>query len=809
MFNSRISFLNRVHGFQPLSMRCPRFSLFIPLLLSLLFFTVANLQNSAYANEQTADTPTLEKVSLQLKWLHQFQFAGYYAAKKKGFYEEFGLDVTLKERDVSINHIEQVIDGESEYGIADSMVMLYQAKGAPITIVSAIFQHSPQVFVTLKNSGIASPYDLTDKNIAFYKKDTDGFPLLAMMHENQLDIDLERVIIKTGPDILANKQVDAYPAYVSNEPYYFYKNNIDINIIDPRHYGVDLYGDLIFTHNDELKNHPQRVEKFRQASIKGWEYALDNKVEIINYIINELGVDKTFDHLMFEANAIEKLVKTHSTSIGELSEGRLRYIENLLIRHNLIESELNLRQGIYKPENQGLQLGRTEQAWIKRNPEIKVAIDQAWHPIEYVDNNGDYTGVVKVFLDRISSLTGLKFVPETQLDWNSSVNAVKAGEIEMFSAIIETPERNQYVNFTPAYLEFPMVVATRQGENYIRDLEQLNGQTLAVVKNYAAKELIQTNYPKINLLYVDSVEEGLRSVHSKNAYGYVDNVAVIGYKIRELGLSDIQISGETPFSADVKMAVIKELPELHSILSKAINSISEEERKQMANQWLKVDYKRSADWQELLIYIAPLVIIVLVMLFYTRKIRQLNKQLQSSNKNLQEAQNSLQASHNRLEILSVTDFLTGAFNRQYTDTIIEHEINRASRHHSTFSVLLIDLDNFKKINDDYGHLVGDEVIKQTYITMAEQIRKTDTIGRWGGEEFLTICPETDLQQATYLANKFINQVEKIKFEHGFTQTISIGIAQYQMGETANILIERADNNLYEAKAQGKNCAIAN
>ena len=107
----------------------------IKLLLLLLLFTHSFSQ---------------EKITLQLKWLHQFQFAGYYAAKEKGFYDEVGLDVEIKQRDLKYNNIDEVINGNAQYGVADSILILYRLKQQPVVIVSPIFQHSPSVFISLK-----------------------------------------------------------------------------------------------------------------------------------------------------------------------------------------------------------------------------------------------------------------------------------------------------------------------------------------------------------------------------------------------------------------------------------------------------------------------------------------------------------------------------------------------------------------------------------------------------------------------------------------------------------------------------------
>ncbi|MDX1352944.1 MAG: diguanylate cyclase [Thiomicrorhabdus sp.] len=750
----------------------------------------------------------MERVSLQLKWLHQFQFAGYYAAKYKGFYEEEGLDVTIKERDTFVNNIEQVIQGDSEYGIADSILMLYLSKGAPLSIVAPIFQHSPQVFITLASSRINSLYDLEGKKIAFYTKDTDGFPLLAMLNHNNIVPDLDRVMIKSGPDMLLTGRVQAYPAYLSNEPYFFLKKGVKINIFNPMNYGVDLYGDTLFVNQNERNNHPDRVERFKRASIKGWQYALNHKEELIDYIINELKVDKSREHLAYEANVIEEAIQPRSTPIGTINEGRLKYIEKLFIEHNLINNTLDFTQGIYQKESQGLSFSPQEVNWINKHPEVKVAIDSNWAPIEFLNHKGEYQGIAKEYFSYLSSYTGIKFIPATDLNWQQAVQQVKDRQLDMFSAVVNTPERRKYLNFTSPYLKFPMIIATQKGQNYIKDLSTLGNKTIAVVKSYAAQELLTTNYPNLDLLLVNSPLEGLEAVSQGKAFGYVDNIAVIGYHINKAGLTNIQISGETPFRADVTMAVRKDWPELQSILQKVFDSMDEGTQADLSRAWLKVDYKTQIEWRRVVLILIPTLLIGLMILLYSRKLKQLNRKLTESNQELIETQKDLQKTNKQLEVLSTVDFLTGAYNRKYTDTILEQEVSRSERYDTQLSLLMIDLDNFKQINDLYGHLVGDEVLVKVSKHLKKHIRKSDTLGRWGGEEFMIITPALDQQQALELANKLLLKIEELPFSQGFTQTVSIGVATLKKNESILDFVARADSYLYKAKQLGKAQAIS-
>lgn len=788
---------------KPLS-RMARFQVLLICLFSIIFSnTILASSPSADSSKQVNTNKPLEPVSLQLKWLHQFQFAGYYAAKIKGFYAEEGLDVTIKPRDTFDNNIQQVIDGASEYGIADSMLMLYQAKQAPVKIIMPIFQHSPQVFVTLKTSGIDSLYKLEGEDIAFYQKDTDGFPLLAALHQNKVTPNLERMVIKSGPEMLLNQEVSAYPAYLSNEPFFFKKRGIEVNIINPMNYGIDLYGDLLFTHSDELENHPERVERFRRASLKGWRYALNNRGEIIDYLLNDLKVPKTREHLEYEAQVIEDAIQASSIPLGSMDEGRLSYIKKLFVEHDLINKNFDLTKGIYKPETHKLILNEREISWIKNHKEVTVAIDNNWAPIEFVNSAGEYDGIAKEYFKYLNSVTGIKFTPKTELTWPDAVHKVKHKEVDMFAAVINTPGREHYVNFTKSYLKFPMVIATQKGENYIKNLNKLNGKTIAVVNNYASHELLEANYPKLNLLLVQSPEEGLEAVNQGLAYGYVDNIAVVGYHINKEGLSNIQITGETPFKADVSMAIRNDWPELHSILQKALNTIDSPTQARLNNPWLQVNYKTEVEWQRLFIILIPVVFILLIILQYNRKLKALNTKLSGSNQALVKAQDSLEETNKRLELLTVTDFLTGAYNRKHIDKVLNEEISRSHRYNNTLSVIIIDLDNFKQVNDQYGHLVGDDVLKTVYKRIKENIRLPDTLGRWGGEEFILICPSTNLEQASKLAEKILKALRKIDFQQGFTQTASIGVACLEKRDSADKLVERADTHMYKAKHLGK------
>ncbi len=154
---------------------------------------------------------------------------------------------------------------------------------------------------------------------------------------------------------------------------------------------------------------------------------------------------------------------------------------------------------------------------------------------------------------------------------------------------------------------------------------------------------------------------------------------------------------------------------------------------------------------------------------------------------------------------SESDFLTGLANRTRAYNLLASELERAQRYGTHFAVILFDIDYFKKINDTYGHPTGDAVLRQVASFIGQQVRRTDTLARWGGEEFLLLMPHTDLASAKLKA-EYIRQ--KIK-NHGFSKvvglTASFGVTSFQPSDSTNTLLERADHALYTAKRNGRNC----
>lgn len=157
-----------------------------------------------------------------------------------------------------------------------------------------------------------------------------------------------------------------------------------------------------------------------------------------------------------------------------------------------------------------------------------------------------------------------------------------------------------------------------------------------------------------------------------------------------------------------------------------------------------------------------------------------------------------------LKNLSQTDSLSGLYNRRFMNQKLEEEISKYKRYKTPFSLLLIDIDYFKKINDTYGHDKGDLIIKQISSLIQQNIRNTDISARWGGEEFLILAPNSDLNGALKLANNLKELIEKTQFEVKQKVTISVGVSVFEENLNQEKLLKLADNALYKAKGSGRN-----
>ena len=315
-------------------------------LLIILVFQVLLLPRH-FALAQPTES-SLEHVSLQLSWKHQFQFAGYYAAVAKGFYREVGLDVRLLEGGQGSRCDEQVLS-QVEYCNASGSVVKLRLSGQPIVMLASIIQHSPIVLITQKHSDLKTPHDLIGKRVEMLLAG-EPVPEIYGMLKNE-GINISQLMLyenSVGIQALLNNEVDALYGFSTNERYQLQQSGLEFNVISPQNYGVDFYGDVLLTSESEVRRNPDQVKQFRAASLKGWRYAMAHQEELVDLILRDYSTLKSREALLAEAQAMEKLMLPNLIQIGHTNPGRWKHTADTLVGLGLVKPDYSLDGFIYE-----------------------------------------------------------------------------------------------------------------------------------------------------------------------------------------------------------------------------------------------------------------------------------------------------------------------------------------------------------------------------------------------------------------------------------------------------------------------------
>jgi PAS domain S-box-containing protein len=298
-----------------------------------------------------------EKVTLQLKWRHQFQFAGYYAAKTRGFYREVGLEVRFREGGPDLVLTRELVSGRADYMVNGPGALLDYADGAPLVALAAFFQHSPVIVIAPAATGVRTPSDLIGRRV-MYNPETDP-EFLGMCRREGIEPDrIIRVPHTFSLEELLDGRADAATAYLTNEPFELAARGVPFHILRPVTYGIDFYGDCLFTTQKEIDEHPERVAAFLSASTQGWEYALNHPEEIIALLRGRYGVDASVEHLRHEAETMRQLILPQFIPVGHMNPGRWRHMARTYAELGMMPADLSLEAFFYSADADAAGLRR-------------------------------------------------------------------------------------------------------------------------------------------------------------------------------------------------------------------------------------------------------------------------------------------------------------------------------------------------------------------------------------------------------------------------------------------------------------------
>jgi diguanylate cyclase (GGDEF)-like protein len=425
-----------------------------------------------------------------------------------------------------------------------------------------------------------------------------------------------------------------------------------------------------------------------------------------------------------------------------------------------------------------------ERAYLDKLGTINVCVDPDWEPFEWLDRQGIYHGIGADLLAVVASRLGVKTHILKTKDWSQSIAYSKEGKCHIISFLNETPSRDEWLLFTNPHFSDPNVFITREEHPYINDPADLINETMVFPSGTAMEEQMRLNYPNIHVITTNSEKEAFSLVASRKADIAMRSLIVAAYIIKQEGWFNLKIAGKfSPLTNHLRMGVIKSEPMLRDILDKAIATLSETDRSKIINKYVSIKMEAARDYRILLAILFVLIVLGFALAWRNRQLKEHNKELMR---------------------LSQTDTLTQLYNRAKIEQELINEVKRAQVLGVPLTILLIDIDHFKQINDSFGHGVGDEVLVQFASLMKSVLRKGDAIGRWGGEEFLVLCKNTSENEAHNVALRMQEVIARHLFVTRKKHTISIGLATLREGDTPYMVISRADEALYCAKNNGRN-----
>lgn len=243
-----------------------------------------------------------------------------------------------------------------------------------------------------------------------------------------------------------------------------------------------------------------------------------------------------------------------------------------------------------------LQLSNQERAWLKSHPVIRVAADIHFPPVEYVDKDEIFSGIAIDYLNELSSILGITFDTSSRQDWTRNVEKLTNKELDIFSAASETADRKEIAVFTAPYIKLPQMIFALDTVPYINGLAGLKGKKVAVVKGYAVTDHLKSGNFGINLYEVTDVSEGVNLLQQRKVDAYIGSILVTSTALRENGLTNIRVAGQTPFINELAIGVRKDWPEFASILQKTLNTIPDETRQKIMQKWIGLKISEETDY---------------------------------------------------------------------------------------------------------------------------------------------------------------------------------------------------------------------
>ncbi|NPA11177.1 MAG: diguanylate cyclase, partial [Epsilonproteobacteria bacterium] len=419
--------------------------------------------------------------------------------------------------------------------------------------------------------------------------------------------------------------------------------------------------------------------------------------------------------------------------------------------------------------NKKVSVSKEFEAYFKTiiTKKLKAALTPYWPPFN-VEIDGKLQGIVVDMWKLIAKNAHINYDLIADPVWANVLKGLKEGRYDVIPGTSKTPDREKYAIFSKPYMEFPFGIACRDDIN-VKSIKDI--KAMAVGYNYTAHKVMKLHYPNMHFVPAKSVLDAFKLVEQGKAQCVVDMLPIVVWIINQNHIGSINVYFKTKFKYKLRVMLRKDLKDLRDKIDVAIDKISVFEKNKIIAKYLGEGYFAIH---------YPIKLILTLLAFFLGVIGIVGYKVYEYKSKAQK------------------DLLTGIYNRGTIESLLKHQMKKGKG-----SVIFFDIDHFKKINDTYGHDKGDVVLKKLVKIIKQNIRESDLFGRWGGEEFLIVLPNTSYEKALKKA-EMLREIVAHSDLGGIKATISLGVSEYNKGDDLDEVIKKADEALYEAKESGRN-----
>jgi diguanylate cyclase (GGDEF)-like protein len=784
-------------------------------------------------------THALEKVVLQLKWEHEFQFAGYYAALWEGYYAREGLDVELRPAFTSdgrfLDTTRELVAGNAQFAIGAVDILMARGRGEDLVVLAPIFQRSPLAAFALEGTPLARPEDLRDLRLAIYENDSSAIDLRALLQPHGIDFQsLERVREPPLVDTLVAEKADVIVTYAVAAHHRAKELGVRLNALHPADFGVQGYGDTLYTTGAVARTRPDLVERFVRASLEGWRFAHANREELAERISTSLPrYAYRFDDIAGYNRTFAGLLDTYTlypgVDIGSLDRNRWERTYQQLRQARLIAVPFEL-DSLFVADR--ARAGEPERLsvlpWLLVAAAALLAAVLAWWRAGF-----RYAGLLVLVL-----IGGAEFAVESQfreehlrrqqLALTEQLGSVRArlenivnislsltNGLAAFIAVNPDLDQTAFDAYARTVLlrEPALVNLAAAPDLVVRFVYPQEGNEVVMGTDYrsvpaqreAAERVLQTGEMvvagPVELLQGGQALIGRVPVYvdrpgvPRRVWGIVSAPIRVETVLRRAGLDApppgmrIALRGRDGRGAEGEV--------FHG--DPAVFDASEAVRMQVnvgAGAWqiaaLPVIGPRDALELWALRFFA-LGLGALSLTVIGARAAQRRRELDYAQE---------------MERQAKEDALTGLPNRAWFRQQLAATLARSTRSHSRHALLFIDLDDFKSVNDNLGHDAGDRLLVEVADRIRGCLRSSDTVARQSGDEFTAILYDiTSTDASAHVAESIVEALGRAYLIGGNEVFCgaSIGVAIYPDDSTdPDTLITKADQAMYSVKQSGRN-----